>query len=73
MSEELERLRREELRLVGRLQQEREASRELARRIDILRPALAAAVEWAAPMAEAPVDSRPKWFDIARSALEIVP
>lgn len=63
------RIGREEQRLAERIQQERDASRELARRNDLLLPALQAAVDWAGPMAEAPVDSRPKWFDIARHAL----
>lgn len=34
-----------------------------------VRAALQGAVEWASPMAEAPIDSRPIWFDVARSAL----
>lgn len=33
------------------------------------RNALKRAIEWASPMAEAPVESRPAWFDIAREAL----
>jgi hypothetical protein len=33
------------------------------------RYALTRAVEWAGPMAEAPADSRPAWFDIALEAL----
>lgn len=36
---------------------------------DELLAALKAAVDWGAPMAEAPVDSRPSWFDVARSAI----
>lgn len=35
--------------------------------------ALTAAVEWAAPMADAPVSSRPDWFDMARKALAASP
>lgn len=31
--------------------------------------ALEAAVQWAAPMAEAPVDARPNWFDLSRRAI----
>lgn len=34
-----------------------------------LRTALEHAVQWGGPMAEAPPDSRPAWFDIARAAL----
>ena len=45
----------------------RHAFRQMAVRY---RNALKRAVEWAGPMGEAPVDSRPAWFDVARAALE---
>jgi hypothetical protein len=45
----------------------RHAFRQMAIRY---RNALKGAVEWAGPMGEAPVDSRPAWFDVARAALE---
>jgi hypothetical protein len=45
----------------------RHAFRQMAIRY---RNALRQAVEWAGPMAEAPVDARPAWFDAARAALE---
>lgn len=31
--------------------------------------ALEAAIKWAAPMAEAPVEARPEWFDKCRAAI----
>lgn len=63
-----ERIGREESRLAERIQQERDASRELARRNDLLVPALRDALEWAAPMAEAPPSNRPSWYDKAQAA-----
>ncbi len=37
----------------------------------VLREALEEAVTWARPMSEAPVEVRPKWFDVARRALAL--
>lgn len=36
---------------------------------DELLAALLAAVEWGAPMSDAPKSSRPEWFDLARKAI----
>lgn len=46
----------------------RENSRLIATAPELLK-ALIAAVEWGAPMSEAPKSSRPEWFDLARAAI----